>query len=123
MIKMNLQMPTVLANPKTKISRIIKNIYLIPGFFSPHTSLDMVSVGVYCVSRANDWSRLSNMNVNSTEFNLQVWVGVLSTNGLSLYLPIQVVCRITRLKDWVLMYVYVFMTNGWLPIYHYIRPA
>ena len=90
MIKMNLQMPTVLANPKTKISRIIKNIYLIPGFFSPHTSLDIVSVGV-CVSRANDWSRLSNNNVNSTEFNLQVWVSVLSTNGLSLYLPIQVV--------------------------------
>ena len=64
MIKMNLQMPAVLANPKIKISRIIKNIYLIPGFFSPHTSLDIVSVGV-CVSRANDWSRLSNNNVNS----------------------------------------------------------
>ena len=92
MIKMNLQMPAVLANPKPKISRIIKNIYLIPGFFSPHTSLDMVSVGE-CVSRANDWSRLSNNNVNSI-LNLTykcVWVGVLSTNGLSLYLPIQVV--------------------------------
>ena len=48
MIKMNLQMPAVLANPKIKISRIMKNIYLIPGFFSPHTSLDIVSVGV-CV--------------------------------------------------------------------------
>ena len=92
MIKMNLPMPSVLANPKTKISRIIKNIYLIPGFFSPHTSLDIVLVGE-CVSRANDWSRLSNNNVNSI-LNLTykcVWVGVLSTNGLSLYLPIQVV--------------------------------
>ena len=76
MIKMNLPIPSVLANPKIKISRIMKNIYLIPGFFSPHTSLDIVSVGV-CVSRANDWSRLSNNNVNSI-LNLTYKYGLVS---------------------------------------------